>query len=285
MSDRVAGAWLYVPGIRDALFRKAECSGADAVILDLEDAVPSKDKEVARSNVLEYLKNADQSGPPIHVRINSLTSPWGAKDLDMVSHVSHKVGGIRLPKTESPATLEEVARRLPETSLYPLVETAKGLSRLNDICQHKQVGSVGIGEVDLQTEIGLSAPFAFDMIRTQLVLTLNAHGKNGVLGSVYPNIKDLELLKHDSIRLRKLGMTGRTVIHPAQIRIVQEAFSPTTDEINWAKQILAGVEGPRGAHSPGAFTLETGEFVDVPVVERANAILKEHGDSIGEQHK
>lgn len=264
---------MYVPGSRPELFDKAQRSGADVVIIDLEDAVHPEDKDQARRTVSTYLEDNAVRAVPVHLRVNAAGTAWAREDLAMAREVAGALGGVRVPKVDSLSTLNDVAELVPDVALYPLLESATGLGIMGEVCRHPNVRSVGLGEVDLRTALGLSAASAFDLIRVQLVIALAAAGKEGMLGSVYAQVRDLEGLRVESLHLRTLGMTGRTVIHPAQIPVVHKAFAPTTAELEWAREVVETLDGPSKVANPGAYVLANGDFVDAPVITRARAIL------------
>jgi citrate lyase subunit beta/citryl-CoA lyase len=250
--------WLYVPGDRPERFDKALASGADVVILDLEDAVAPAGKEQARREVAAFLASYDGE-VPVHVRVeglDSLRAVTGAPGL----------AALRLPKVESAAAVEEVAALCPEP-LLALLESARGLAAAADVAAHPRVAGLALGEQDLRAELGITHPAALDQLRVSVVLAAAAAGLPAPPASVYPHHRDDAGLLADTRHARTLGMLGRTAIHPRQLPVIREAFAPDDAELAWARDVVAA------GSSGGATTSATGDFVDAPVLARAHALL------------
>lgn len=266
--------WLYTPASSGNKLEKSLHRGADAVIFDLEDAVHADQKANARSALVEFLASRTaREGSRIFVRVNELESPWGSADLEAVAALE-AVEGIRVPKVESPAQVQQV-RDIVGTSksLQALVETARGLRSMNDIVESPGTSSVSIGESDLRAELNLEGDVLLDHVRSDLVIALASAGKSAPCASVYPQIKDLEGLRADCLRMRAMGFYGRSVLHPMQLEVVSEAFKPQNHEIEWAHRVVEAdrLSAERG---DGAVMLEDGQFVDKPFVAKANTILR-----------
>ncbi|MFI6291341.1 HpcH/HpaI aldolase/citrate lyase family protein [Nonomuraea sp. NPDC050790] len=253
--------WLYVPGDRPERFAKAAASGADEIIIDLEDAVAPDHKDQARTNTLTYLESHPTI--PVQVRINDLTTPRGRDDLTALTGAP-ALTAVRLPKVESPHTLDDLP--LPA---YALLESAAGILNAAAIAAHPRTTGIALGEQDLTAELTLTSPTALDHLRLQAVLAAAAAGLPPVPMSVYPDIRDEQGLITSCTAGRALGLFGRTAIHPRQIPPIRRAFRPTPEETTQARDIVHAAEQTGQA----AFTLPDGRFVDAPILARARRTL------------
>lgn len=269
--------WLYTPASSAEKLQKSLLRGADAVIFDLEDAVHPDQKPAARQALREFLSDGvPVESSRVYVRVNALDSAWGRADLEALTGLD-AVEGIRVPKVESVAQLREVRRILGEEPLLQaLVESPAGTHALSEICFSDDVASVSLGESDLRAELNLDGDVVLDQLRGQLVLLLAAAGKPAPTASVYPRIKDLEGLRDDCARLRSMGFYGRTVLHPLQLEVVAEAFTPTAQEQEWAHRVVEADQAS-AEKGEGAVMLDDGQFVDRPFVVKARTILRRAG--------
>jgi citrate lyase subunit beta/citryl-CoA lyase len=265
---------LFVPGTSANRFAKAAASGADAVFLDLEDAVESGRKAEARGLVRDWLV-ATPAGPASRfVRINAPGSPWIDDDLAWLPGIVDHIDGLVLPKIESPSDVERVARAAPVRGLMPMIETARGVVRAADIASARaNILALVLGAEDLTAELGI--PRTIDgeellLARSQVVLAAASIGADAI-DAVFVDLKAPDALRHDAVRARALGFRGKTAIHPDQIAIINEVFSPTADEIASARRVIDADAAAR-ARGHGAFRLDD-RMVDAPVVTRAKGIL------------
>jgi citrate lyase subunit beta/citryl-CoA lyase len=260
--------WLYVPGDRPERFGKAVASGADVVIIDLEDAVAPVRKDEARANAAAYLRargaNRD-GGAQVHVRVNDLAGPRGLGDLAAVGDLAD---AVRLPKVESADVLDAVTG----APAYALLESAAGIVAAWDIAAHPRVAGVALGEQDLAAELSITDESAMNHLRLQVVLAAAAAGLPPVPMSVYPNVKDEAGLLASCRAGRTLGLFGRTAIHPRQIPVIRQAFRPTEEETARAAEIVEAAEQAERSGT-GAVALPDGRFVDAPIVTRARRTL------------
>lgn len=257
--------WLYVPGDRPERFARAAASGADVMIIDLEDAVDAARKDQARANTVDYLSTVS-ARPVVHVRVNDLTTRRGRDDLAALADVSG-LDALRLPKVDSVADLDGIPGSVP---VYALLESARGLANTEAIAAHPRVAGIALGEQDLAAELSLTDERALDHLRLRVVLAAAAAGVGPVPMSVFTTVTDLEGLRASCAHGRALGMFGRTAIHPRQIPVIRAAFSPTATEIAEARAV---VEAAEAAGETGAFVLPDGRFVDAPIITRARRIL------------
>lgn len=266
-------SYLYVPGNAPRMIEKALASEADAVILDLEDAVAPSRKEEARATVAEFLRS--EPAKPIFVRINVPGSALAEEDVESVA--GPRLAGLRLPKTESPEAVRRVAQRLESLGckavIQCLIESALGLELAFEIARaHERVVGISLGEADLTASLGVRDETGLLYARSRVVVASRAAGLPGPVQSVYTNVRDTEGLRRSTEEGKNLGFVGRSAIHPAQIPIVNEVFTPTRKEISEAEDLLARLETSAGVGT-GAFALEDGRFVDEAVVESARSIL------------
>ncbi|MEO3804638.1 CoA ester lyase [Nonomuraea sp. B1E8] len=260
--------WLYVPGDRPERFGKAIASGADVVILDLEDAVAPARKDEARANAVAYLRSrADEpSGTQVHVRVNDLATGRGRADLEAVAGLAD---GVRLPKVESPVSLDTIAG----APAYALLESAAGIVAAREIAAHPGVAGVALGEQDLAAELAITDEHAMNHLRLQVVLAAAAAGLPPVPMSVYPDVKDEAGLLASCRAGRALGLFGRTAIHPRQIPVIRRAFRPDDEEVARAAEIVEAAERAERTDT-GALALPDGRFVDAPIVARARRTVE-----------
>jgi citrate lyase subunit beta/citryl-CoA lyase len=266
-------SYLYVPGSDQRRIEKALASEADTVILDLEDAVAPNRKEEARTTVAEVLRSEHEK--PVFVRINAPDSVLAEEDVEAVA--GPRLAGLRLPKTESAEAARRVAQWLDklgcEAGLQCLIESALGLEFAFEIARaHEKVVGMSLGEADLAADLGVRGDAGLLYARSRLVAATRAAGLPGPVQSVYTNVRDAEGLRRSTMEGKNMGFVGRSAIHPAQIEVINEVFTPTEEEIAEAKDLLARLEESTGTGT-GAFALEDGRFVDEAVVGSARLTL------------
>ena len=263
-SNLVSGAttFLFVPGDRPERFEKAFRSGADAIIIDLEDAVGPADKETALENTRRALagENLPEDFTAL-VRIND------ASDIEHLAAAPlDRLLGIVIPKAESAGMIDAVCALLPaKTAVVALIETARGVSNAHSIAGHPRVSRLAFGAIDFAADVDATAEPVFDVARAGLVIASRSAGKPGPIESPTTRFDDTPFVEAEARRARALGFTAKLCIHPAQIEPVHNGFAPTELEIEWATSIVS-LDG-------GAVQLD-GVMVDKPVVDRARAILE-----------
>ncbi|WP_117210665.1 HpcH/HpaI aldolase/citrate lyase family protein [Allorhizocola rhizosphaerae] len=248
--------WLYVPGDRPERFAKAVASGADAVILDLEDGVPSGRKAYARDAVREFL--SDACDVPAFVRINTLDDLFTAPG----------VAGWRLPKVESRAQVLAAAA-LTDAPLHCLIESAFGLEVVLDIARVAGVGAIGLGEEDLRSDLGLVGDEGLLWARSRIVVAARAAGLPPPAMSVYSDLSDLDGLRASCAQGRRHGFLGRTALHPKQLPAIVDGFRPPAEEVSRAQALLASV-----TEDSGALVLPDGRFADRALVAAAQRVVE-----------
>lgn len=277
--DRIRRTRLFVPGSTPKFFAKAALCDPDVVILDLEDGVVPQEKDSARVLVRNALRTVDFRGAEKIVRINPL--PLGLEDIRAVA--AHGVHALLLSKTEDPAEVVEVDRAVrealedqeSEVYLVPSIETARGAFRALEIAEASpRVVGLSLGLEDYVNDIGAEHTPERSESAWFTGQVLNASRAAGVqpLGSVYTDIQDQEGLARYAEDFRKLGFEGLACIHPSQVPVVNEAFTPTPQDVARAQRIVDAFE-QAAATGTGAISVE-GKLVDLPVVELARGVLK-----------
>ena len=262
----LARSYLFVPADRPERYAKALASGADVVIVDLEDAVAPAAKAGARAALAAWL---DAGGSGIAVRINDAASAAFVDDLALVARPG--VAAVVVPKAERAADLAHVRVAAPHAALVPLIETAAGIDRAREIANALGVVRLAFGSIDLQLDLGIeegsdgSELLAF---RSALVLASRLAGLDAPVDGVSTAIDDVAALDADTRRARRLGFGAKLCIHPRQVAAVHAAFAPTADELAWAERVVAAA----AASSGGAVGVD-GRMVDRPVLLRAQALL------------
>jgi citrate lyase subunit beta/citryl-CoA lyase len=276
---------LYVPATRPELFAKALASAADAVILDLEDAVAESRKDEGRASVVELLgpggPGAARGAKPVYVRVNAVGTRHAHADVLAVAALP--VAGIRVPKVEGEGHVRTVVGWLEAAGrgaggapceLWCLIESAAGLERAFEIASaHPAVASIGLGETDLRVSLRLGhGEEGLAYARGRLVAAARAAGLASPMQSVFTDVKDLERLRASCALGRELGFLGRSCVHPAQLETINAAFTPTEEEAVRAREIVDALAGAEETGA-GAVALPDGRFVDLAVVEQARATL------------
>lgn len=256
-----ARSYLYVPGDRPDRLEKAVDRGADALIADLEDAVATSSKEEARETVAEWVAGfpADQRRPEIWVRVNSPE--------DIQSILAPGLTGVYVPKVASAADLPTVS-----VKVAALIESAAGVLAAAEIAAAPGVAHLAIGEADLTAELGIEPSEALNPIRMQIVLVSAAAGIDPPVGPVSTDFKDLDGLRRSTESLRRMGFRARAAIHPDQIPIINEVFTPTPDEVENAKKILA-LYDEAVSRGTGAIADENGRMIDEAIARAARHTL------------
>lgn len=265
MSFIDARSLLFVPGDRPERFPKADASGADVIIIDLEDAVSAPLKDVARTNAVAWLT----THPNAAVRINAIDTEDFGSDVAALSGISLTV---MLAKTERGAQVHEVRRQLPRATVIALIESARGVLNASKIARAGAT-RLAFGNVDLATDLAVDPAdrTALATARGALVLASASEGIAGPIDGVTTDLRNRETIADDSRYAASLGFAGKLCIHPAQVDAVNAAFSSTEAELEWARGILQAMDsaGP----TAGAIALN-GQMIDAPVVERASRLLR-----------
>jgi len=258
---------LFVPGDRPERLPKALASGADVVIVDLEDAVEPDAKAAAREAVAASLARCQDRR--VAVRINAVRTPYFDADIALCAG-SPAVAAVMLPKAETAADVARAAAA--GRPVWPLIESARGVLALEAIAGAPGVGRLVFGSLDFALDVGLDVESAsgravLDDARHRLLLHARAADLPAPLDGVHQKLDDIEGLRAEAARARGAGMGGMLCVHPAQVAVVNDTFSPSQAELAWARGVVRAAEGQRGA-----FRLE-GRMVDAPVLERARRTI------------
>lgn len=257
--------WLYVPADRAERITKALESDADAVILDLEDAVAPDAKDTARHHVRTTLA----AGHHVHVRVNALDGPHATDDIAVLASADTAPAGVRIPKCEDPNELARAADRL-KVAVHPILESALGVEHAYAIATaHPLVAGISLGEADLAADLRTTASDALAWPRSRVVVAARAAGLPSPAQSVWTAVRNLDGLRADTEQGRRAGFFGRSVIHPTQIPVVHEACRPDAEDVAWARSLVNTVRETGDA----AWVDSTGRFVDKAVMERAQWLL------------
>lgn len=263
---------LFVPGTRPERFAKALASGADAVIIDLEDAVERDAKDVARQNLSQFA--ADNPRATFLVRVNDAGAPWFNSDLDVCGELPNVVG-ILLPKAESAEQVGEVfAAGKP---VFPIIESARGLHALDAIAGASGVSRLTFGALDLMLDLGITpdtpaAAMLLNQVRYHVLVQSRVHGLNSPIDTIHPDFADIDGLAVAAGQACDMGFGGMLCIHPVQVEVVHRAFMPSSQELAWARRVVEQAD----ASGSYAFKLD-GKMVDLPVIERARRTLARAG--------
>lgn len=253
---------LFVPGDRPERFAKAAASAADAIIIDLEDAVDASAKDAARANLLAHAV----TGKPVMVRINGEGTPWWRDDLAALGRA--RVDCVLVPKAESRASLAEVAEAAGlDAAIILLVESARGLEALGDMLLAPRILCAGFGSFDYALDLGCEpSPEPLLHARSKIVYESRLAGIAAPIDGVTMSIDDPDAVREDANRSRAMGFGGKLAIHPRQVEPIMAAFRPSEAQRAWAERVLASVV------SDAAVKVD-GQMIDKPLVEKARRIL------------
>jgi citrate lyase subunit beta/citryl-CoA lyase len=267
---------LFSPGDQPDLLRKAPGIGADVVVFDLEDAVAPDEKARARETVSSVLDGLT-ADCEVCVRINSLDS-HGTTDLDALSEHWAVVDSVMLPKVSGPDAVAglraELAERGVERPVLALLESAGGILDAERIAGESGVDALLFGAEDLAADIGATRTDEGEEIgyaRQRVVLAASAAGIDAI-DTLVTDFERTEYLETESERAVQFGFDGKMAIHPAQVPVINGAFTPSEAELNWARRVL---DAKRRADSEGSgvFAID-GEMIDAPLIAQAEQLIE-----------
>jgi citrate lyase subunit beta/citryl-CoA lyase len=268
-----ARTYLFVPGNRPERFAKALASGADAVVLDLEDAVAADAKGAARTAIADWAANASAvDRQRVVVRINDAAAAGFADDLRLL-----RVAGlddVMLPKAESPDQIQAVRAVLPTVRVLALIESARGVSAVDAVAASAGVARLVFGTLDLALDLDLDISDFSDGLShaaSRLAIASRLAGLAAPVAGVTPQIDDVARLLADLAWSRRHGLGAKLCIHPKQIAPIHQALAPDAQALDWARRVLAAE-----AAQPGAAKLD-GRMIDRPVVLQAHRTLERAG--------
>ena len=286
--DRNLPVWrsaLYVPANVPRFIDGAHKRGADAIIVDLEDSVPLAERPAARRDLAATAENVARGGADVIVRVNR---PWRQTMSDLEAAISPRVQALAVTKVDSADHIRLIAEVVSEleaergmtvgaTQFIAMIETPEAWFRMADIAKaDRRIVALTLGGEDFALTMGmLPTAEALFMPKQQLAIAARAAGilPLGFIGTV-ADYKDLDAFRETVRRSRRLGFRGASVIHPSQVPILNEEFSPSADEVASAKKIVAAYDA---AVAAGRGSIEVdGKMIDVPVVLRAQELLAIH---------
>ena len=243
---------LSVPGASDKMLAKALTLDADEIVLDLEDAVPPAEKAAARTRVAAAVASDAWRARTVSVRINGLTTPWGHEDVAAVAKVGADRITLIIPKVEAPSDIAAVAGLADDAiGLQALIETAKGVANASAIAgASPQLQALIVGYADLASSLGRPAgsTASWQTIQDLVVIAARAHGVQPIDGPFF-RLDAADRLKDEATRARDQGFEGKWAIHPAQIAAINDAFTPTADEVASARALLDELKRTGGGAS------------------------------------
>ena len=267
--QRATRTYLFVPGTRPERFDKALASGADAVVLDLEDAVAIDDKAQARESISAWLfAAAPAARARVVVRINDAGSSWFKQDLR--SLLLAGLTQVMLPKAESAQQVAEVLAALPDAQVLALIESARGVAHVDTIAAAPGVSRLVFGTLDYALDLDLDTEtdaIGLAYAASRIAIASRVAGLAAPVAGVTPQIDDDARLRADWAGARAQGFGAKLCIHPKQVATLHAAMQPSAEAVAWAERVLAAE-----AASPGAAQLD-GRMVDRPVVLQAQRTL------------
>jgi citrate lyase subunit beta/citryl-CoA lyase len=270
----LARSFLFVPANRPERYAKALASGAGAVIIDLEDAVPPDGKDAARQQLADgFERLTAEERLRVLVRINASGTRWHEEDLRLLRQLSGlELAGVVLPKAESAAGISQLAASAgPTCAVLPMLESAAGLAALDLLAGCSQVLRMVFGNLDFQADLGMACDadeVELQPVRLALVLASRRARRVAPVDGVTPSTGDNAQVHADAGRSRRSGFGAKLCIHPAQVAIVNLAMGPTTAELEWARRVIHNSREMGG----GVFMLD-GRMVDAPVLLQAERTL------------
>ncbi len=283
MSTSPRRAILYMPGDDGHKIRKAITLGVDSICMDLEDGVAAGKKQIARQTIVDALTTLDFAHSEKLVRINAIESGLAEEDLETI--VPHRPHGIVLPKVRNAHQIQWVSKKISEleqasgipegeTTLLAIIETAQGIVNLRDIAQaDARLSALIFGAEDLAGDLGATrTPQGTEIFyaRSAVVIHAKAYGLEAI-DMIYTDFHDESGLRREASEAVQMGYSGKQIIHPNQVRPVQEVFTPSDEQIARALEIIRLYED-HVEKGVGAFAID-GKLIDAPVVRAARQVL------------
>ncbi len=265
-----ARSFLFVPGNRPQRFSKAMESAADVVVIDLEDAVAAEEKAAARDAMRREWPELAQQRKPVVVRINPPQTDAGMADLQCLRGL-RSWNAVMVAKADSSESLRRVNDMLDRAPLLPLIESAEGFHRLDQVASTPHVLRLVVGHIDFMVDTGLRCSpdqRELDALRFAVAVQSRVHRLAPPVDGVTVDLDDADTLREDTLRVLRFGFGAKLCIHPRQVAHIHAALAPSDVEVDWAQRVIAGDEASGGA----AFQLD-GRMVDVPVVLQARATM------------
>ena len=241
---RVRRSFIFTPGLQPEMFPKALVSGADMVCIELEDGIAIKDKDIARKNTINALKTLDvKSDVELVVRINCQRTKFGLLDLEAFISSEIKIKAIMLPKVKTPDEIKFIDDLLTDcnldTDLHVIMETNEALENIYDIAHaSRRTVALYFGGVDMAAELRVDNKWENLLYARSKLVHAGASAGLDVIDVPYLDLENMDGMKKEAELVKNLGFTGKGSIHPKQIKILNEVFTPPQDEIVKAKKIL-----------------------------------------------
>jgi citrate lyase subunit beta / citryl-CoA lyase len=282
--DRLRRSLLYVPGNMPSMLQNLSVFGSDAVIIDLEDAVPQGEKDAARRLVRRFLEGYRTRTQEVLVRINSLDTPFAYDDLREV--LPALPDGVRLPKADTPEVVERLDTLLTEFEeelgleigrfrILPSIESAEGVIQCIEIARSSpRLLGLAFGAEDYTASMEIERTKTGEELmnaRARVVWAAKAAGIQAI-DSIFADVKDMDGLRRETELVKALGYTGKSLVNPRQIDVVHDVFAPKPAEIAYALQVIEAIQRAREMGT-GVISLG-GKMVDAPVVKRAYRTLR-----------
>ena len=282
---RLRRSLLYVPGNMPGMLQNIPVFEADVVMIDLEDAVPLVEKDSARLLARNFLSSYQDRNKEMFVRINALDTPYAADDLREI--LPALPDGIRLPKADYPEIVERLDTLLTEQEeklglaighfkIIPSIESAQGV--LNCVATARastRLVALAFGAEDYTASMEIDRTKTGEELfsaRTQVVWAAKAAGVQAI-DSIFSDVNDMDSLRAETLLIKRLGFTGKSLVNPRQIEVIHEVFRPTAAEIQNALEVMAAIKRAREMGT-GVISLK-GKMVDAPVVTRAARTIRE----------
>jgi citrate lyase subunit beta/citryl-CoA lyase len=279
---------LFVPADRPAMLAKAQSRGADAVLVDLEDAIPPDGKEAARATLRETLRAGELEGPAaVCVRINAVGE--GA-ELDLDALAGCALDAVVLPKAVAPAAVRVVRDALDRllsdgerVALIPQVESTRGILALQELAAVDGVAALAFGGEDFCVDLGVArSDDSLELLLPRALVALHARAAGlAAIDTVYTAIDDEDGLLREARTARQLGFSGKLLIHPAQVAPVRRVFAPSAQQVAWAQRVLASGASNGSGEGAGVRVVD-GKMVDAPVLAQAERILARSRASVAQ---
>ena len=282
---RLRRSMLYVPGNMPGMLQNIPVFEADGVMIDLEDAVPLVEKDSARLLTRNFLKSYQERNKEMFVRINALDTPYAADDLREI--LPALPDGIRLPKADNPEIVERLDTLLTEGEerlglpighfkIIPSIESARGVLNCVETAKaSKRLVALAFGAEDYTASMEIDRTKTGEELfsaRTQVVWAAKAAGIQAI-DSIFSDVNDMEALRAETLLIKRLGFTGKSLVNPRQIEVIHEVFRPTAEEIRHALEVMDAIKRAREMGT-GVISLK-GKMVDAPVVTRAARTIRQ----------
>ena len=272
-SFRTRRSLLFVPAARPDRYPKALAPGADAVCIDLEDGVPFADKDQARSAAIDLFLTRVDTRAEVSLRINDPKTDLGQRDIAAVCAAEVCPDAVMLPKCASPEEVRDVSQALssisPTLPLIIMAETARGVAEAEAIATASpNVSAMFFGAIDYAADIGCAVEWDAVLFARSRVVLAAAIANVSPIDSPFMNVSALDELADECSRTQALGFVGKAAIHPTQVSIIQQAFTPATAEVAWAERIIEAYET-----NNGGVLLVDGKLIERPVIASAKKIL------------